>query len=96
MRSGFERLRRLTRTGGSRPAAGTEVSGILRRLAVEGEPLVLDGDDGTTYELLLPPGWAVEPEPGARVSVRGTLEPETRTTSMVGPVLRVTAIARPR
>jgi hypothetical protein len=72
------------------------VSGILRRVELEGQPLVLDGDDGTTYELLFPPGWAVEPEPGARVAVRGRLEADTMTTSMVGPVLRVAAIARPR
>lgn len=72
------------------------MSGILRRLELEGQPLVLDGDDGTTYELLFPPGWQVAPEPGARVAVRGRLETDTMTTSMVGPVLRVTVIARPR
>lgn len=72
------------------------MSGILRRLELEGQPLVLDGLDGTTYELLFPSGWAVEGEPGSRVTVRGRLEPDTMTTAMAGPVLRVSALARPR
>lgn len=71
------------------------MSGILRRLEIEGGALVLDGDDGTTYELLMPPGWAVEPDPDARVTVRGRLEPDIATTTMVGTVLRVSGIARP-
>ncbi|EWT07613.1 hypothetical protein N864_03235 [Intrasporangium chromatireducens Q5-1] len=96
LRPEFERLRRLTRTSATRPAPETEVSGILRRLEIEGGPLVLDGLDGTTYELLFPPGWTVEAEPGSRVTVRGRLEPDTKTTTMAGPVLRVSALARPR
>lgn len=96
LRSEFERLRRLTHPSASPRGLKTEVSGILRRLEIEGGALVLDGDDGTTYELLLPPGWAVEPDPDARVTVRGRLEPDIATTTMVGPVLRVSGIARPR
>lgn len=96
VRPELERLRRLTRTSATRPVPATEVSGILRRLDIEGKPFVLDDLNGTTYELLFPPGWAVEAEPGSRVTVRGRLEPDTMTTTMAGPVLRVSALARPR
>lgn len=96
LRAELERLRGLARRRGTAPIPETQVSGILRRFEVERGALVLDGDDGTTYELLFPPGWQVEPEPGARVTLRGHLDPHTRTTTMAGPVLRVSAIARPR
>lgn len=96
MRSEVERLRRIAHRSGTAPAFETEVSGILKRLEIEGGALVLDGDDGTRYELLLPPGWAVEPETGARVTVRGWLERDVVTTAMVGPVLRVSGISRRR
>lgn len=95
LRSEFDRLRRLARQRESRPLPETELSGILRRLVIEGRALVLDGDDGTTYELQFPPGWVVEPEPGARVTVRGRLLEDVVTTTMVGPILEVSAIARP-
>jgi hypothetical protein len=95
LRSELERLRRLARQRASARGPETEVSGILRRLDIEGRALVLDADDGTTYELAFPPGWTVEPEAGARVRVRGHLAPDVVTTTMVGPVLEVTSIARP-
>jgi hypothetical protein len=74
----------------------TELSGILRRLEIEGGAIVLDADDGTTYELAFPAGWSVEPEPGARVRIRGRLATDVVTTTMVGPVIEVASIARPR
>jgi hypothetical protein len=60
---------------------------------VELQPLVLDADDGTTWELMFPPGWAVEAEPGARVTVSGEAA-SVATISMVGPVLRVRTLSR--
>jgi hypothetical protein len=95
LRSELERLRRLARQRASTQAPETALSGILRRLEIEGGALVLDADDGTTYELAFPPGWTVEPEPGARVRFRGRLATDVFTTTMVGPVLEVTSIARP-
>jgi hypothetical protein len=71
-----------------------QVRGIVRRAEVETQPLVLDADDGTTWELLFPPGWSVDAEPGARVSVAGDPAPEVVTTTMVGPVLRVRSLSR--
>ncbi|KRB43830.1 DUF5818 domain-containing protein [Terrabacter sp. Soil810] len=61
---------------------------------MEKRPLVLDADDGTTWELLLPPGWALEAEPGARVTVSGDAATDVATTSTVGPVLRVRSLSR--
>jgi hypothetical protein len=96
LRSELERLRRLAHQRGSAPGPETELSGILRRLEIEGGAIVLDADDGTTYELAVPPGWSVEPEPGARVRIRGRLATDVVTTTMVGPVIEVASIARPR
>ncbi|MGO4596659.1 hypothetical protein [Terrabacter sp. 2RAF25] len=67
--------------------------GTLRRAEVEMHPLVLDSDDGTTWELLLPAGWALEAEPGARVTVSGDPATDVLTSSMVGPVLRVRSLS---
>jgi hypothetical protein len=72
------------------------VRGTLRRAEVERHPLVLDADDGTTWELLLPAGWALEAEPGARVTVSGDPADDVATVSMVGPVLRVRALSAER
>ena len=55
---------------------------------------MLDADDGTTWELLLPPGWVLEAEPGARVTVGGDAATDVATTSTVGPVLRVRSLSR--
>ena len=81
---------------GSRPAATVVVRGTLRRAEVEMQPLVLDADDGTTWELLLPAGWVLEAEPGARVTVSGDHATDIVTTSMVGPVLRVRSLSTER
>ena len=70
--------------------------GTLRRADVEMRPLVLDADDGTTWELLLPEGWALDAEPGARVTVSGDRATDIMTTSMVGPVLRVRSLSADR
>lgn len=96
LRSELERLRRLARQRGTQRGPETELSGILRRLQIEGGAIVLDADDGTTYELAFPPGWSVEPEAGARVRIRGRLATDVVTTTMVGPVIEVASIARPR
>ena len=69
------------------------VSGTVRRSELEMQPLVLDADDGTTWELMFPPDWAVEPEPGSRVVVSGERAVGFATVSMVGPVLRVREIS---
>ncbi|MBC9822454.1 hypothetical protein H9I49_14250 [Terrabacter sp. MAHUQ-38] len=61
---------------------------------MESQPLVLDDDDGTTWELLFPAGWSVETEPGARVTVAGDPAPDVATTSGAGPVLRVRSLSR--
>jgi hypothetical protein len=76
------------------PAPSVVVRGTLRRVELEMQPLVLDADDGTTWELLLPPGWVLEAEPGARVTVRGDAPTDIATVSMVGPVLRVRSLSR--
>ncbi|MGO4361440.1 DUF5818 domain-containing protein [Terrabacter sp. RAF57] len=68
--------------------------GTLRRVEVEMRPLVLDADDGTTWELMLPPGWAIDAEPGTRVTVSGDAATDFATVSMVGPVLRVRSLSR--
>ncbi|GAB3886364.1 hypothetical protein [Terrabacter terrigena] len=91
--SAREQLRQAAAAGASRPLPTVVVRGTLRRAEVEMRPLVLDGDDGTTWELLLPPGWAVEAEPGARVTVSGDPADDVVTTSMVGPVLRVRTLS---
>ena len=80
----------------ARPAATVVVRGTLRRAEVEMGPLVLDADDGTTWELLLPAGWVLEAEPGARVTVSGDAPTDVVTTSMVGPVLRVRSLSAER
>lgn len=75
------------------PASTIVVRGTLRRAEVEMHPIVLDADDGTTWELLLPAGWALEGEPGVRVTVSGDPATDVATTSMVGPVLRVRSLS---
>jgi hypothetical protein len=84
-----EELRRLTKASEPRKASTVVARGTLRRADVEMRPLVLDADDGTTWELLLPAGWALDAEPGARVTVSGDEASDVVTTSMVGAVLRV-------
>jgi hypothetical protein len=95
--------------GKARPAPTTVVRGTLRRVEVEPQPLVLDADDGTTWELLFPAGWSVDAEPGARVTVAGDPAADVTgdvtghvaadvtadvTASMVGPALRVRSLSR--
>ncbi|MCU1537593.1 MAG: hypothetical protein JWP82_1944, partial [Humibacillus sp.] len=78
-----------------RPGRGSGevvVRGTLRRAEVGTRPLVLDGDDGTTWELLLPPSWQVDVEEGARLTVMGERADDVHTTAMVGPVLRVRSL----
>jgi hypothetical protein len=89
-----EELRRAARAATSRPAATVVIRGTLRRVEVEMQPLVLDADDGTTWELLFPPGWVLDAEPGARVTVSGDEATDVATVSMVGPVLRVRSLSR--
>jgi hypothetical protein len=91
-----EELRRLGRASESRKASTVVARGTLRRADVEMRPLVLDADDGTTWELLLPEGWALDAEPGARVTVSGDRATDIVTTSMVGPVLRVRSLSADR
>jgi hypothetical protein len=91
-----EELRRLARASESRKASTVVARGTLRRADVEMRPLVLDADDGTTWELLLPEGWALDAEPGARVTVSGDRATDIVTTSMVGPVLRVRSLSADR
>jgi hypothetical protein len=66
-----ELARRATEAVRDASGPAVAVSGTLRRSGLETRPLVLDGDDGTAWKLLLPPGWSVEAHPGARVTVRG-------------------------
>jgi hypothetical protein len=91
-----EELRRAVHEATSRPGSSVTVRGTLRRAEVERNPLVLDADDGTTWELLLPEGWALDAEPGARVTVSGDRATDIVTTSMVGPVLRVRSLSTDR
>lgn len=78
--------------GQSRPAE-VVVTGILSRAEVETHPLVLTGDGGDVWELVLPPGWSVDAAPGARVTVRGDPVEEASTTQ-VGSRLRVRSLSR--
>lgn len=80
--------------GEGRPAPTTVVRGTLRRVDQEAQPLVLDADDGTTWELLFPDGWSVDAEPGARVTVAGDPATDVVSTSTVRPVLRVRSLSR--
>lgn len=84
----------VTRAAAKRSRPSVVVSGTLRRAEVERQPLVLDADDGTTWELMFPPGWAVDAEPGARVTVSGEHAIDVATISMVGPVLQVRTLSR--
>ncbi|KJK12119.1 hypothetical protein UB45_10020 [Terrabacter sp. 28] len=86
----------MARASESRKASTVVARGTLRRADVEMRPLVLDADDGTTWELLLPEGWALDAEPGARVTVSGDRATDIVTTSMVGPVLRVRSLSADR
>lgn len=81
-----ESLRRLTRPQRAAPGKTITVTGVVRRVEVESQPWVLDAEDGTTYELMLPR--AVRPAPG-RVAVVGVVETDLASTSQVGPILRV-------
>lgn len=69
--------------------------GRLVRLDIETRPVVLLDDDGTRWELELPPGWVIDADPAARVVVRGTPVDDVVSTTQAGPMLRVTSIARP-
>lgn len=71
------------------------VTGTLRRADVETGPLVLHGDDGVVWEIILPAGWTVDSEPGTRVTVRGERLDEVESTAQVGPRLRVRSLGRP-
>ena len=77
----------------SRGRAEVVVRGTLRRAEVGTRPLVLDDDEGTTWELLLPASWRVEVTEGARVTVHGDRADDVMTTTMVGPVLRVRSLS---
>ena len=88
-----DELRRLTRGTDAHKSPTVVARGTLRRVEVERNPLVLDADDGTTWELLLPAGWALDAEPGARVTVSGDEATDVATTSMVGSVLRVRSLS---
>jgi hypothetical protein len=94
LREQAERAFRREQAGRSAPEL--VVRGILQRAQVEMRPLVLVADDGTTWELLFPPGWQVEVEEGARVTVRGDRATDVATTTMVGPVLRVRSLSADR
>ncbi len=84
----------VSKAGSQRPRPTVVVRGTLRRAEIEMQPLVLDADDGTTWELMFPPGWAVDAEPGARVTVSGEHAVDVATISMVGPVLEVRTLSR--
>jgi hypothetical protein len=45
----------------------------MRTIGGDTRHVVLDGDDGLTYALVLPPGWSIASEPGARVLVTGEM-----------------------
>lgn len=82
----------------SAPAPATvAVRGTLRR-AEETQALVLDADDGSSWELLLPAGWVLEAEPGVRVTVRGDVEGDVEGDTAAGAgggaVLRVRSLSR--
>jgi hypothetical protein len=70
------------------------VTGTLQRAEVESMPLVLVTDDGLQWELVLPPGWTVEAQPGARVTITGQRADDFATTTQVGPRLRVRSLSR--
>ena len=88
--------RAMRREPAGRSAPEVVVRGTLRRVEVETRPLVLAADDGTTWELLFPPGWQVEVEEGARVTVHGDPATDVATSTMVGPVLRVRSLSTDR
>ncbi|TQN45285.1 hypothetical protein FHX52_4524 [Humibacillus xanthopallidus] len=85
--------RAIRRERAARSAPEVVVRGTLQRAAVETRPLVLAADDGTTWELLFPPSWQVEVQEGARVTVHGDRATDVRTTTMVGPLLRVRTLS---
>ena len=85
--------RAMRRESSARVAPEVVVRGTLRRVEFETQPLVLAADDGTTWELLFPPGWQVEVHEGARVTVHGDRATDVSTTTMVGPVLRVRTLS---
>ena len=94
-RLGAEDLRRVMDRGRSPRAPGdVVVTGTLRHAEVESGPLVLVTDDGTQWELVLPPRWTVESEPGARVTITGQRADDLATTTQVGPRLRVRSLSR--
>ncbi|GAA6527524.1 hypothetical protein [Intrasporangium sp. DVR] len=68
-------------------------TGTLSRAEAETQPLVLTTDTGATWELVLPPGWVVDVDPGARLTVRGDVIDEPSSTQ-VGPRLRVRSLSR--
>lgn len=78
----------------SAPAPATvSVRGTLRR-AEETQALVLDADDGSSWELLLPAGWALAAERDVRVTVRGDVEGDAAFGAGGVPVLRVRSLSR--
>lgn len=78
----------------SDPAPATvSVRGTLRR-AQETQALVLDADDGSSWELLLPAGWVLEAEQDVRVTVRGDVEGEAASGTGGAFVLRVRSLSR--
>ncbi|MEW1954447.1 hypothetical protein [Terrabacter sp. NPDC080008] len=90
---GLERLRRAALSAQRAPVT-VVARGTLRRGDTGAQPLFLDADDGTTWELLLPPGWSVDAEPGARVTVSGDPADEAGTGSAMSAVLRVRSLSR--
>ncbi|ADU47075.1 hypothetical protein Intca_0530 [Intrasporangium calvum DSM 43043] len=87
-----EHLRRTIEASTQRRPSDVIVTGTVTRAEVETGPLVLTDPDGRTWELVLPPGWAVDVGHGARVTVRGDLVDEPSSTQL-GPRLRVRSLS---
>ena len=75
------------------PVPSVVVTGTLRGSELETGPLVLDADDGTTWELILPPGWSVDSQPRARVTIAGDAPNDVATAAMLGPTVRVRSLS---
>lgn len=87
-----EHLRRTIEGSTGRRRSEVSVTGDVTRAEVETGPLVLTDAEGRTWELVLPPGWAVDVGPGARVTVRGDLVDEPSSTQR-GSRLRVRSLS---
>jgi hypothetical protein len=93
-RLGAEELRRIIDEARSDRPDDVVVTGWLQHADIESGPLVLLAVDGTQWELLLPAGWEIEAQPGARVTIKGQRADDVETTAQVGPRLRVTSLSR--